>query len=312
MVKITRNISRKLSSKIYGINMLHSNTINKSKDNCIVTINDINTKTNTLYAKGYRGMYQYGLCIFNSKLNIGKSKKYNTLDEAKEAKRISTNKSRLKHYNNNRKQYKKDIDKSLSQINNKKLSWILANFLSTHYQFNYFTTLTLKQIRFTNKEIFFTINDYDYLIQQDYIQNQKDSTLEFVQQCVNNYLDNIKYKGVGLIDYYVVTFEKSIKGNWHAHIAINITNTSKEYWTSYLTKYWNLGIGKTKKIRVNTATKKNTVNVIHYLTKDVNHKDLDIITWDTNIDKDSKRIFIDGDLDSLEDIQYWLNTNNVE
>lgn len=110
----------------------------------------------------------------------------------------------------------------------------------------------------------------------------------------------------------MVTFEKTIKGHWHAHIAMQITNTSKQYWSTFLTQKWNLGIAKTKKIRKDTSTKENTANVLHYLTTDLEHKDLDIINWDTNITKNSKRIFTDLDLNTLEKIEYWLDTSNAE
>lgn len=237
----------------------------------------------------------------------GRSKKYNTVEEAKEAHRAKS----LTHYHKARKQYKKDIDKTLSKISNKEYSYTLANFISKHYQFNYFTTLTFSQIRLKNKENT-VVNESNYVNQQDYIQNQKDYTLVQVQDNVNDYLSRLKHKNTNLIDYYFVTYQQTIQGHWHAHIALQITNTEKEYWSTFLTQKWNLGIAKTLKIRKDTPIKANTANVIHYLTEDIDHKDLNLISWDTNIDKNSKRIFNTNDLNTLEGLEYWLNTDNTE
>lgn len=299
---------RKLSSELYGINMLYRNMINKSNNDCIVTINDINTKTNTPTSKGYRGMYKFGLCIFNRELLKGRGKKYNTVEEAKEAHRTKS----LTSYHKARKQYKKDIDKTLSQISNKEYSYILSDFISKHYQFNYFVTLTLQQVRLKNKEKIYNKEEYAYATQQDYIQYQKDYTLTQVQDNVTTYLERLKYKNNSIVDYYFVTYEKTIQGHWHAHITMQISNTSKQYWSTFLTQKWNLGIAKTLKIRKDTSTKENTANVIHYLCEDLDHKDINIVSWDTNITKDSKRIFTETDLNALHDIEYWLDTDNTE
>lgn len=307
MVTITKNICRKLGSELYIKNTLYRNTVNKIENNCILNYNDVSTNIPT----GYRGIYKYGLHTINSKVNlIYKSARY-TVEEAKERKRLSTNKSRVKNYAEKHKQYKKDIDKSLSQISNKKLSWILANFFAKHYQFNYFVTLTFNQIRLKNKEKIYSKEEYEYALTQDYINTQKDYSLSQVQDNVTTYLNRLKHKQKSIVDYYVVTYQQTIKGHWHAHIAMQVTNTSKQYWSTFLTSRWNLGQAKTKKIRVDTPTKENTANVVNYLTKDVNHKDLDIINWDTNITKNSKRIFTDLDLNTLEKIEYWLDTDNA-
>ena len=283
------------------LNKIKSKSINKYKR--IVTIG--NTSIELLHKiKGKQIIITKRSKIKGRKITL-------TPAQAKENKRQSTNKSRVKNYAEKQKQYRKDIDKTLSQISNKKYSWILANFFAKHYQFNYFVTLTFNQIRFTNKEKITTEYEYAYTIEQDYIQNQKALTLEYVQQCVNNYLNTLKYKNNSIVDYYVVTFEKTIKGHWHAHIAIQISNTSKDYWSTFLTSRWNLGQAKTKKIRVDTPTKENTANVINYFTKDLEHKDVNVVHWDTNIDKDSKRIFTAYDLDTVEKIDYWLDTSNT-
>lgn len=286
MVTITKNICKKLGSKLYGKNTLYTNTINVIEKNCIIRYKDINTVTNTLNVNSYRGLYSYGLMIFNRELNKGRPTKYNTLEEAKQA----HNAKALASYYKSKKQYKKDIDKSLSQISNKKYSYELAKFFNKHYNFNYFVTVTFCQIRFTNKEKIRTQEDYNNAVQQDYIQRQRNYTLSQVQDNLNNYLNRLNYKESKVFNHYVVSYEKCKKGQWHAHIALNITNTSKEYWTTFLSKKWYLGKAKTLKIRKNTSVKDNTANVLHYLIKDINHKSESLICWDTDIDKHSHRI----------------------
>ncbi|WP_164109568.1 MULTISPECIES: hypothetical protein [Sphingobacterium] len=233
--------------------------------------------------------------------NVGAKPKYKNDEERKQA----HNKQSLTHYHNKNSDYNKDIDKSISFIKlDKKAGEILTEFYAQHYDFNYFETLTLdREYKLKNKERAYTVDDYKDYVKQNYVSKQKDLTLNQFQNLVQSYLKNLKRDGKLIYDYYFISYEKNPSQNWHAHISFYIPlpySDKNEYWHNWLNRSWKYGIAKALKIKSRNHLE-NKNKVLSYIGKDLNNLESEIIRWDCNIDKYSKRLPSQNDLtDSLD------------
>lgn len=298
MVVIKNNIiNNTYTHTLYCNNILYRNYILKKYDNCIV--NDVNH-----IPKGKRGLILYGLLVINNKK--GRPTLYNNQEE----RNTKRKEQKLNWYHHQRIQYNKDINKELTTtLTNKEYSTILSNFYSNHYEFNYFITLTYNNTaKLFNKESIKTDNDYKEYIKQDYVQQQRNITLEQFKKLVYKYLDSLKRDNKLVYDNYFLTFERNINQQWHCHIAINIPlpySDSNKYWYNYLSTKWYYGISKIKVIKSRNH-EENKIKVLEYITKDITMNNHQFIEWDSNIDKNSNRLVNQYDL--VDNLNYSLST----
>ncbi len=158
---------------------------------------------------------------------------------------------------------------------NKMLSYWLMNMYSA-FDFDYFITLnhTDKYIlnRFEAKKTK-TFDEYWYNIQQDKYVKQGNVSLESLKQKVSDFIAYIKKENRIKIHYYIVRYEKNIKDNWHAHLAIKLTKPNVLNIHNYLNNRWLYSRFRKKTVKkIKTNNKHQQIrNVLSYMFKKLDH-----------------------------------------
>lgn len=251
---------------------------------------------------------------------VGGQVKYKNDEERKQA----HNKQSLTHYHNRpeRIKYKKDTDKTLSN-NDKK--WVVEAYkaLYCQYKFNYLITLqhgfvfdkkdgkasyvledntNKRGAKYTDKEAKKYLK-FDDLRSQNKYQIKKCYS---EQQCMNEalaYIHRLKKNGKYIFDNYVITIHKSHYDNsYHAHIAINIIDTTIVNVHTYLANRWY------KSTRKKQMVKKihNQSELIGYMMEEKKRLNADTVVVECNLNKHSKRL--PNQLDLTDNLDYALDT----
>ncbi|MGJ1506101.1 hypothetical protein [Sphingobacterium siyangense] len=212
-------------------------------------------------------------------LKCGMQQKY--LDEVD--KKIAKRCINKRYYAKKTAKYKRDIDRSISKVSNIKYREELKNFLTRNFEFNFFHTLTYNDTFYLmNKEKIRGINDYNDCVKQDYVSNQKNISLEQLRNYVERFIGTLERNGKKVYSHFFVSYERNSSQMWHAHIAINIVDSSISNVHMYLKNKWKLGISKVIKIK---ETIKDTETVLAYLSKNLGGYDSEIIQWDFGYEK---------------------------
>ena len=175
------------------------------------------------------------------------------------------------------------------KASNKMLSYWLMNMYSM-FEFDYFVTLnhTDKYIldRYEAKKTK-TYDEYWYNVEQDKYSKQGNITLENLKQKVNDYLAYIKKENKIKLLYYIIRYEKNIKDNWHAHIALRLDNPSNINIHNYLNNRWFYSKIRKKTVKKigNTKLKpkhQQIRNVLSYMFKKLDHYNNDITEYEVH------------------------------
>lgn len=236
--------------------------------------------------------------------SIGGQTRYNNSEQRHEARL----KSKRDCYYKKNEQYKKDTDKTLTDTLRKdKFVKAVKEFYSEHYQFNYlWTPQSSFQLdkhdgnRIKDKSMF------EYARQQDKYQIKKDNTLDGCIRQTERYLDRLTKNGKPIYDNYYYCIHKSHYTNsYHAHILLNITDTSIVNPYTYLKN-------RTKASKYQKRAVKKVYNVkemIGYLNEEYkrnNGDKLNVVYQDCNMDRNSLRV--PNGLDLTVDLEYSLKT----
>lgn len=207
-------------------------------------------------------------------LKCGMQQKYLDEVDKKIAKRIINK----RYYAKKTARYKRDIDKSISKVSKARYREELRNFLASNFEFNFFHTLTFNDSFYLmNKEKLNGIDDYNDFVKQNYVSNQKNISLDQLRKYVEKFVGTLEKDGKKVYSHFFVSYELNSSQMWHAHIAINIVDSSISNVHMYLKNKWKLGISKVIKIK---ETLKDTETVLAYLSKNLSGYDSEIIRWD--------------------------------
>ncbi|WP_156307025.1 hypothetical protein [Sphingobacterium endophyticum] len=161
---------------------------------------------------------------------------------------------------------------------NKMLSYWLMNMYSM-FDFNYFLTLNHTDKYILNKfeaKKAKTFDEYFYHIQQDKYVKVDNITLKNLKQKVKDYIDYIRNEKKIKIHYYIVRYEKNLKNNWHAHLALKLDKPNYLNIHNYLNNRWFYSKFRKKTVKKigNSKLKpkhEQIRNVLSYMFKKLDH-----------------------------------------
>ncbi|TDS14827.1 hypothetical protein [Sphingobacterium paludis] len=201
-------------------------------------------------------------------------------------------------------QYKKDIDKSLSIKSKNKLVEATKKFYSEHYQFNYFLSLqdglTIDK---RDRNIAKTSDGYHQLRNQDKYQIARAISLQSCIQRTEKYIQSLVKNGKPIYDnYYYVVHKSHYDNSYHAHIAINIIDTTIANVHTYLQNRWHYSTRKKQMVKKVYDIKE----CIGYMNEEKKRLNAEEVYAECNINKCSNRLVTQSDL--VDDINYSLKT----
>ncbi|QBR10665.1 hypothetical protein [Sphingobacterium sp. CZ-2] len=170
---------------------------------------------------------------------------------------------------------------------NKMLSYWLMNMYSM-FDFDYFLTLNHTDKYILNKfeaKKTKTFDEYFYNIQQDKYVKQANVSLESLTEKVNDYIDYIKKENKIKIHYYIVRYEKNLKNNWHAHLALKLDKPNALNIHNYLNNRWLYSKFRKKTVKKIGNTKlqpkhQQIRNVLSYMFKKLDHYNSNVIEYE--------------------------------
>ena len=313
MVGINRN---RINKQAYNNNVLYQYYGINPNVNYLLAYQDINPKTNKINITGLEALYIYGLNVFHKV--VGRPIVF-TKEEAKER----TNQRRRDKYAKQVEQYKKDTDNSLSTANTKK--WVVDAFkaLYSQYHFNYLITLQhgfvfdaedgkatyILPDKTDQKGKKHTDKEAKKYLSFDELRSQKKYQIKKCyneQQCLDealSYIRRLKKNDKYIFDNYFITIHKSHYDNsYHAHIAINIVDTSIVNVHTYLANRWYKSTRKKKMVK----KIHNQSELIGYMIEEKKRLNADIVLSECNLNRHSKRLVNQSDL--TDGLKYALNT----
>ncbi|KKX50401.1 hypothetical protein [Sphingobacterium sp. IITKGP-BTPF85] len=136
--------------------------------------------------------------------------------------------------------------------------------------------------------------EYAYFIQQDKYVKQGNITLLGLKEKVEEYITFIKKEKKITLQYYIIRYDKTKAGDWHAHLTIKLKNTRNLNIYNYFNNRWKYSIIKKKSVKkIKTENKHNQIrNVLTYMFKNINHYDNTIVYELHDIDKDTPIIYL--------------------
>lgn len=244
--------------------------------------------------------------ITKQNLNTHRPTKYTNREEYKEKRKQQ--KRDYYHNHPDRVKHRKDIDKTLSI--NTKASYInaLKPFFSEHYPCTHFVTLQSGfMLDYKDAKVTKTKEDYEYNRQQNKYQIQPSYTLNSCKRRVKEYINNLVKDGQKIYSHYIVTYHKSHYDNtYHAHLLINIIDDSIVNKYTFLYNRWKYSQKKKQMVKKIY----NQKEILGYMMEEKKRLNAtDIVDWDTDITKETKRIYSTQDL--TKDFGYWFPDNRI-